>query len=125
MKRFNLHLYETGTHISNLGQISVHWVPTLWQMNLMYWLEDRVERFSGSECILPLQCKNKSWMIAYGYSEDDDLDDYAWRHWPPLEGKCPYIPKGELGLWLEIKDDDIAVQLVLSGLLDPALQLKR
>lgn len=86
------------------------WRVSAWDAKLVNWLRENVGKASGGYFALPL--RGEGWMISEGYNGDDYLDDWAWR------GYNLYSPKGEYGYWLQIDDDDKAVLLHLSGLLD-------
>jgi len=82
---------------------------------LVEWLQVNVGKFDGFTYSLPM--RGDGWIICEGHGEDDMIDDYGWRKLYPN-----YVPKGRFGFWLEIMDEEKAVLLKLSGLLDNRLR---
>jgi hypothetical protein len=111
MKRFELDSL-TKTGYSRNGDYYSNWWPTNDEVILINWLNDRVETHGYCSYVLPF--RTTKWGIYLGYGDDPNLDDFSWRH-------LGYKPKGKFGYWLEIQDDMVAVELLLSGILHPCL----
>jgi hypothetical protein len=92
-----------------------YWYPSEADRQLINWLSANISpSHRGADIRLPLFGKDLSWGIAEGFSKDERIDDHGWRY---VMGSS-YRPKGLFGIWLEVKDDQKAVELILNGVLD-------
>ena len=111
--RFQLYIERKTVHQSyyqpNNGSYLV-WQVTEFDHNLVEWLKSHVGEAHTFEYRIPMY--GNGWKICECHGEDDDMDDFSWRR------LNPYTPKGKYGFWLSIDDDEKAVLLVMSGLLD-------
>jgi hypothetical protein len=80
------------------------------------WLESKLGDSEYPNFELPL--RGPGWKVARGHRDDDDLEDVDNMYWDPNLYMNGYKPKGPPGEYLQIDDDQIAVELVLSGLLE-------